>query len=252
MHNPSFKHYPFKEGVSRLYDGSETKYPYKLHSLKGCGWFDLDLGSTYYIYIYSGSVWVNSIPLTEKMYGQLTYLNAKFISSESESTEVIIIERVGEIAPFLVGGPIENEGRLKYIDGCTDSLLLPPTKYGMSCLNHLHFPSNINQTPHTHPSVRVGIVAKGHGECVTPFGNIPLVPGQLFLILPEDGESSEGLDGHIHKNGTHCFRTFDEEMDVIAFHPDSDFGPKDEEHPMINMTIVDGTSAKFIDSIKTK
>ena len=252
MNNPSFKHYPFSEGASELYDGSETKYPYKLHSLKGCGWFDLDEGSTYYFFVYSDAIWINDLPITKNMYGQVTRSNSICFSSETTETEVIIIEKIGEESPFLIGGPIEKEGRLKYIDGCTDSLLLPPTKYGMACLNHLHFPSNINQTPHTHPSVRVGIVAKGHGECVTPFGNIPLVPGQLFLILPEDGNSSIGIDGELHNNGTHCFRTFDEEMDVIAFHPDSDFGPKDEEHPMINMTIVDGTSAKFIDSIKTK
>jgi hypothetical protein len=41
-------------------------------------------------------------------------------------------------------------------------------------------------------------------------------------------------------------------MDVIAFHPDSDFGPEDENHPMINRTIVNGVSANAIDEIKTK
>lgn len=252
MHNPSFQHYPFENGISQLYDGSTTKYPYKLHSLKGCGWFDLDNSSTYYVFVYNGAIWIDNIPLTKNMYCQVTYNTCKAIASESDSSEVIIIERVGENSPFLLGGPIESEGRLKYIDGCTDSLLLPPTKYGMSCFNHLHFPKNINQTPHTHPSVRVGIVARGHGECVTPFGNIPLTPGQLFLILPETGRMSIGLDGKEYDDGTHCFRTFDEEMDVIAFHPDSDFGPKDDEHPMINKTIVNGESAKYIAGIRTQ
>ena len=29
-------------------------------------------------------------------------------------------------------------------------------------------------------------------------------------------------------------------MCVIAYHPDSDFGPTDDDHPMVNRTIVDG------------
>jgi hypothetical protein len=41
-------------------------------------------------------------------------------------------------------------------------------------------------------------------------------------------------------------------MRVVAYHPDSDFGPQDEDHPMINRTIVDGVSASKIDAIRTK
>ena len=51
--------------------------------------------------------------------------------------------------------------------------------------------------------------------------------------------------------GNHKFRTFDSEMRVIAYHPDSDFGPQDEDHPMINRTMVDGVSANKIDKIRT-
>ena len=29
-------------------------------------------------------------------------------------------------------------------------------------------------------------------------------------------------------------------MDVIAYHPDSDWGPTDETHPMVNRTFVEG------------
>lgn len=41
-------------------------------------------------------------------------------------------------------------------------------------------------------------------------------------------------------------------MDVIAYHPDSDFGPQDEDHPMVNRTIVDGVSASKLEAIRTK
>ena len=42
-----------------------------------------------------------------------------------------------------------------------------------------------------------------------------------------------------------------ESLRVVAFHPDSDFGPEHDFHPMINKTIVDGTSARLIESIRT-
>jgi len=152
----------------------------------------------------------------------------------------------------LFGGPIEQEGRLKYIDGCTDSLLIPPVKMGDPCLNHLHFPRNITQTSHTHPSHRIGIVADGRGTCVTPFGLLPLEKGMIFVIKEDDGTLHQGLDGDEYPAGEHKFDTQDSHMDVIAFHPDSDFGATDEVHPMINRTMVEGVSASNIESIRTK
>lgn len=137
---------------------------------------------------------------------------------------------------FTIGGPVEDKGRLKYIDGCTDSLLIPPVRMGDPCLNLLYFPPGIDQTSHTHPSDRIGVVFSGRGECVTPEGIIPLEPGVMFRIPYE---------------GHHKFRTSDSEMRVIAYHPDSDFGPQDEDHPMINRTMVDGVSASKINAIRT-
>jgi len=149
--------------------------------------------------------------------------------------------------PMFVG-PIEQEGRLKYIDGCTDSLLIPPVKLGDPCLNLLYFPPGIDQTTHTHPSDRIGLILSGHGRCHAwdldeTTGEyveklIDLTPGMLFTI---------------HTNGKHKFSTpYGESMRVLAYHPDSDFGPEDENHPMLNRTIVDGVSAKHIDAIRTE
>jgi quercetin dioxygenase-like cupin family protein len=136
------------------------------------------------------------------------------------------------------GGPIEDIGRLRYIDGCTDTLLVPPVRKGDACLNHLHFPAGVTQTPHTHPSIRVGIVYRGRGECIIPVANkpLPLTPGYIFVIETE---------------AVHSFNTRDEAMDIIAFHPDSDTGMTDDDHPMINRTIVEGVSARDLDAIKT-
>ena len=61
----------------------------------------------------------------------------------------------------------------------------------------------------------------------------------------------EGLAFHLPKNAVHRFETKDESLRVVAFHPDSDFGPEHDFHPMINKTLVDGTSARHIESIRT-
>jgi hypothetical protein len=137
---------------------------------------------------------------------------------------------------FLHIGRIEHEGRLRYIDGCTDSLLIPPIKLGDPCLNLLYFPPGIDQTMHSHPSERIGMILSGRGVCITPEGETPLEPGMLFCI---------------HPNGLHKFRTDASDMRVLAYHPDSDFGPTDQDHPMINRTMVDGVSAKHLPEIHT-
>lgn len=149
----------------------------------------------------------------------------------------IVNSASGYTGANVFGGPIENVGRLRYIDGCSDSLLIPPIRKGDPCLNFLHFPAGITQTPHTHPSVRAGIVYRGRGECIVPDAEpIPLVPGCAFVIPT---------------NAIHSFNTADVTMDVIAFHPDSDVGVTDDDHPMVNRTIVNGVSARYLTAIRT-
>lgn len=150
----------------------------------------------------------------------------------------IVISREGFSGMFQIGGPIEREGRLKYIDGCTDSLLVPPMMMGDPCLNLLYFPPGIDQTEHTHPSDRIGMIMSGRGECIADGKVIELTAGMIFCV---------------HTDGPHKFRTlFGEEMRVLAYHPDSDFGPTHQEHPMINRTIVGGVSASLLPEIQTK
>lgn len=260
--NASFIAFDWKNGYQ--YNDLNSEHPTRLFMLVGENTFDFRPDSTYFVYVFAGLAYINSTyPLLPEYYAQCTHKDCYIFGNEY--CKAIIVERVGTEASFLLGGPIEDKGRLKYIDGCTDSLLIAPWKYGQPCLNHLHFPAGIDQTAHTHPSIRIGIVARGNGECVTPFGNIPLTEGMVFAILPHETFAADtaegsiegllnkyGLDGKGYPVGTHAFRTFDGTMDVIAYHPDSDFGPTDEEHPMINRTIVEGKSAKWIDEIRTK
>lgn len=137
-------------------------------------------------------------------------------------------------------GKIElDTGRLKYINGCFDTILFQPIKKGLPCMNTLFMPSLINQTMHTHPSTRAGIILKGKAYCETPKGQHPLSEGVIFF-MPKDS---------LHK-----FRTdiHGDTLNLAAFHPDSDSGPTDDLHIMLNRTIVEGVSANKLENIKTK
>lgn len=129
---------------------------------------------------------------------------------------------------FALGGPVEARGRLKYIDGCSDTVLLSPTVLGDPCLNLLYAPPGTTQSAHTHPSVRVGLILEGRGFCRMGDGSeLPLTAGSVF-ILPRDE--------------VHSFHTRDLPLKIAVFHPDSDFGPTDEAHPMVNRTLIGGVS----------
>jgi len=135
----------------------------------------------------------------------------------------VIITRLGFIGQQSVGGPIEQNGRLCYIDGCSDSLLIYPPRLGDPSLNMLYFPPGIDQTFHIHPSLRLGMVVRGKGYSCFQDQEIALEVGNIFSI--EERE-------------LHRFRTEDESMTVIAFHPDGDWGPTDQNHTMLNRTYI--------------
>ena len=56
---------------------------------------------------------------------------------------------------------------------------------------------------------------------------------------------------HIPAGCLHSFFTTDSSLDVIAWHPDSDFGPTHDDHPMVNLTLVDGISASLLPALQT-
>jgi len=229
----SYSEFAFTTGL--LFDYADNQFPTRLHAWNRDTAF-ATAGSTYYGYVFEGPATVttshNEYRLLDRQY---FCLNEPFQLAGGRG---IVIERINFRGMNAIGGPVENWGRLKYIDGCTDSLLVPPVKMGDPCLNALFFPENIDQTAHTHPSMRVGMVIEGKGYCVTPERTYDLEPGKIFII---------------HEEGMHKFKTdTNANLTVIAYHPDSDFGPVDEDHPMINRTIVDGVSAAKIKEIQTQ
>jgi hypothetical protein len=172
---------------------------------------------------------------------------------------VVTVERAG-FRGLATVGRIEGAGRLAYIDGCSDTILVSPPRLGDPVLNHLHFPAGIVQSPHIHPSVRLGVVARGEGTAYGPGAagggawEEPLTPGCVFLLETHElhafrtmrgagvGGGSRGDGGGGGGGGAPGGAAPD--LDVIAFHPDSDWGPTDAAHPMMNRTYVDLHGAK--------
>src|SRR5882762_1299936 len=233
MKQPSFVSFSGSHGV--LADMRGDEFPTSLSA-----WFDgaseMPAGGTHFGFVYAGAATLScasgQFRLTAGMYFSVP--GNGVVSGKSNG---IVISRLGYNGFFQLGGPVEEAGRLNYIDGCTDSLLIAPILLGDPCLNLLCFPPGINQTPHTHPSMRVGVVASGRGKCIVADRSIPLYPGQIFII---------------HAHQLHSFATQDSPMRVIAYHPDSDFGATHEDHPMINRTIVNGTSSAVLSDIRTR
>lgn len=145
-----------------------------------------------------------------------------------EGGAALIISVAGYTGLRQLGGPLEPRGRLRYIDGCSDTLLVCPPRLGEPCLNHLHIPAGTDQSPHHHQTDRLGVIVRGRGLCRTASGELPLEPGIAWRIPP-------GV--------VHAFVTRDEALDVLAWHPDSTFGPRDEEHPMITRTVIEALRA---------
>jgi len=191
-----------------------------------------------------GFVWTGTLKIqvadNEHEIPQLRYFSIPSRTNATLSGDArgFAVLRLDYFGLTTVGGPIEDKGRLKYIDGCSDTLLISPPMKGDPCFNLLHFPAGISQTKHTHPSIRAGLIHGGKGICLTETGAEELKPGTMFILYPE---------------AIHAFSTEDSNgMNLTVFHPDSDFGPTHEEHPMLNRTIVDGVSARHIEEIRTK
>jgi hypothetical protein len=154
--------------------------------------------------------------------GYFSSPDAVEIVGEAAGGIVVVVERAG-FRGQLVAGRVERQGRLSYIDGCSDSILVYPPRMGDPVFNHLHFPKGIDQTQHLHPSIRLGAVVRGAGVAKGPGWEKELRVGDMFLLDEQE---------------IHSFATPVAAMDVVAFHPDSDWGPLDGNHPMVNRTLI--------------
>lgn len=196
---------------------------------------DLGDSGTHFGVIYDGEVTLHTAAGTYNL-GKGMYFASPGKCEVSGVGSVFIVERIEYQGLFSIGGPVEPRGRLGYIDGCSDTVLISPVVLGDPCLSLLHMPVGTSQTEHTHPSVRAGIVLSGDGICRTGAVDRELLPGHYF-ILPT--------------NAPHAFMTRDREVQIVVYHPDSDQGPSHDDHPMLNRTLVGERSARDIPEIRT-
>lgn len=215
--------HPFAIEHGLLLDLSDDIFPTQVFGWNGAS-LTLEQGATHYGMVTSGRAFLRSqgenTPVRAGMFFVVPDYAEIIANGESRG---LVISRLDYRGLWQIGGTLEAKGRLRYIDGCSDTLLVCPPLLGEPCLNHLHIPPHTQQSAHTHPSTRLGVILRGRGECHTPNGIFPLEPG---------------LAWHIPTGLLHSFHTQDESLDVIAWHPDSDFGPTHENHPMINRTFL--------------
>jgi len=225
------------------YEAKVSEAPFVTRAWSKAGWTGGASSGTVYGFVFEGSISLRvSLGTSSTSKSLFTLHKGMYFAcpGEIELSEggSGVLQLVKNHRALFAMGYLENgQGRLPYIDSCTDTLLLSPVVKGAPCLNHLHFPPSVVQTQHTHPSGRSGIVVSGQGTCVCGKTRTVLKPGTVFVI-PE--------------RVVHAFETSSlDSLDVVAFHPDSDFGPSPTDHPMINRTIVNGRSASSIPSIQT-
>jgi mannose-6-phosphate isomerase-like protein (cupin superfamily) len=225
--------FPLNRPLALSYE-HET-FPTKVMVWSG-GYAHLDGDASHYIIVYSGQLVVCHA-------GDVRTLRAGYYGVFPGRIELLtgdgaalVVSALGYKAMPMSGGPIEETGRLRYIDNCKNTVLLPPPVKGEPCLNFLDLCPGVTQTPHTHPSIRIGIILRGNGACGTDGPTLPLSTGTLFIIPPET---------------LHSFQSQDEPLKIVIYHPDSVDGPTHTSNTMLNNTFVGGKTAQEMLQIHT-
>lgn len=208
---------------NHLFDYSNTMYPcdmWRIDTINNSFETIIDIRNTVYGYVLKGAVIIGDNVFHQGFFCLPIRHESKLVTWDN--TLAMIVIRYGYQGQELRGAPVKGHGRLTYIDGCSDSLLVYPPRCGDPSLNHLHFPSHIEQTYHVHPSIRLGMIINGRGCADYGRNNrIELTEGSVFALDAQE---------------KHRFITGEQQMDIIAFHPDGDWGPKDHDHTMLNRT----------------
>jgi len=73
----------------------------------------------------------------------------------------LVISRHGWLGMVVLGGPLEERGRLRYIDGCTDSLLVPTVQVLLDPVHRMMSTIRHNRARGTHAVVRMADIVRG-------------------------------------------------------------------------------------------
>lgn len=230
----TLKLYSFQQPVTETL--ADPTFPSVLRTWQGES-LALPETGTHFGYVYQGEadlVRTGSAPY--RLHGGMYFCLPGGGRIDGTSSAGLVITRLDYHGMFSLGGPVEPTGRLAYIDGGTNSLLIPPLMLGDPCLNAMYFPPDIDQTMHTHPSYRIGVIIAGKAEFATPQSVMPVATGHVFLIPA---------------HSPHKFRTHSDQLIAVMFHPDSGTGYSHRDNPMLQRTWVDGVSAAELPQIQT-
>ena len=217
----------------------DLDYPHSCYTLQT--WSDREITLTncgaHFGYVFTGRSPIapadgNEYLLNAGMYFALP--GAGVIGGKKSSGMVITCSDFNHA--FVLGGPVAAPGEFPYIDGGMTDILLSPMRQGDPGLYGLHFPPEVDQTMHDHESDRIILVISGSGCCLTPDQRCDFVPGMILRIPRKE---------------KHKFKTFQENLSLVTFHPDSEMGFSDTNHPMLLQTYVDGVSAAQLAHLHT-
>lgn len=184
--------------------------------------FDYTRG-TYYVMLQNASYYSDNVKL-ESVNAALSVNNHFTIKCGQGSA--VIIEYMGLRlleSRYYIQDRLDM-GNLSYMDGGTNTTAINPGRLGDPVINYVHFPAGMQQTLHTHPSHRVGMVLKGHGKIELDNGDFELNQGDVFFM---------------QRNVLHNFMCpYSEDVILFVFAPDSGTGPTDEVNPLKIRTYV--------------
>jgi len=199
-------------------DRTDFMYPCQLEKITD-GEFVVKQYSTVYGFVLNGTVEINENKIMKEH--EFFSFNFMYASKIKVNGTAVVITRYGFNGQNVFGGPVEKQGRLCYINNCSDSLLVYPPRMGDPSMSLLHFPPGIVQDFHTHPSFRLGIIFRGKGYAESKENRYDLTPGCVFCMEEQE---------------VHRFVTEGNQLSVISFHPDGDWGPTDQNHTLLNRT----------------
>lgn len=117
-----------------------------------------------------------------------------------------------------------SQGNLSYMDGGTNTNAINPSRSGDPVINYVFFPKGMVQTPHVHPSHRLGFCIRGKGQTDLINQTVKMERGDLF---------------YMGRMELHHFLTPDDDCVLFVFAPDSETGPTDEFNPLKARTYID-------------
>lgn len=203
---------------------TQDRWPLKITKLEAgeSRAFDSTTG-TYYIMLQHASYYSDSVKFEDV---DAAFAVNNHFTVKCGSGTAVVVEYMGlhllESRYFVQ--EVLDMGNLSYMDGGTNTTAVNPGRLGDPVINYVHFPAGMEQTLHTHPSHRVGMVLKGHGKIELDDGEFPLKTGDVFFM---------------QRNVLHNFKCpYDENVVLFVFAPDSGTGPTDEVNPLKIRTYV--------------